>query len=169
MSVSTEGHRQHARPRIWGLVVGLLALSVLAAGCGGGVERDEDGTIATRQSIPVTDLEVGDCFDLPAGDEVENLDAVPCEEPHDAEVFHIYDLQDADTRPDPTTLAESNRDACVPAFERFVGFDFDTSELDILTFDPSDDSWAAGDRTVICSLVEVDRSPLTGSAEGAAR
>jgi hypothetical protein len=149
--------------------VTLAVLLLIAAGCGDGAQRDEAGDITTRQTIAVTELEVGDCFDLPQGQEVEDIEAVPCAEPHDAEVFHIYDLPDADSLPDATTISESNRASCVPAFDSFVGHDFDTSELDILTFDPSEASWQQGDRTVICSVVEVDRSPLTGSARGAAR
>jgi hypothetical protein len=146
-------------------VVMLLAV----AGCGGGVERDDSGAIASRQTVPVTGLQEGDCFDLPDSQEVGDIDVVPCGEPHDAEVFHVYDLPDADSRPDAEAIAIANRDACVPAFEGFVGHDFDSSDLDILTFDPSEESWQEGDRTVLCSVVEVDRSPMTGSARGAAR
>jgi hypothetical protein len=156
-----------ARSRTLVVAVGLL---VAATACAGGVERDESGAISSRQTIPVAELQPGDCFDLPDGTaEVGDIAAVPCDEPHDAEVFHSYDLPDAEQRPDSETIAVANRDACVPAFEGFVDHDFESSDLDILTLDPSEESWREGDRTVICSIVAVDRSPLTGTAQGAAR
>ena len=77
-------------------------------------------------SRPVTELSVGDCFDLPEGDAEEGISDVTkreCTEPHQYEMFFVGDLPDG---PFPSE-AEMNLwiDAnCLPAFTDYVGIDY---------------------------------------------
>lgn len=120
-------------------------------------------------SSNVFDLEVGQCFDDPESfDEVVNVDVVECAEPHDNEVFHVFDLADGDYPGEDEAEAGAN-DGCIAAFESFVESDFATSELDIRYLYPSAESWDDGDREVVCALFDRSGEQITGSEEGSAR
>ena len=58
-----------------------------------------------------------------------------------------------------------DEDACVPAFEGYVGRAYDDSGLDYWGVPPSADAWAAGDRSLFCLL----DSGLYNDGEGSAR
>jgi hypothetical protein len=78
------------------------AVAAVIAGCGAsGPQRSAGGTIAKAGSISLLSLHVGDCVsDLRGGiqhpDEGHNgifkVEAVPCAEPHDAQVLRISGL-----------------------------------------------------------------------------
>jgi len=53
-------------------------------------------------------------------------------------------------------------------FEDYVGTPFDISALDVITYAPSKESWATGDRTVTCVVTDPDRGVVTRSLKGAA-
>ncbi len=135
------------------------------------VERDE----ATGQvTAPIDDadifqIEVGDCFDsVDVDSEVfESLPVVPCADPHDSEVYLAFDLT-GDVYPgQPAIEAEYQR--CIgEEFTAFVGMAYETSVYEVLPFSPTEQSWAAGDREILCSLSDPG-GPITGSAAGTNR
>lgn len=132
------------------VLAGLLTAPALAA-CGGPT---------------VQDLKAGDCLsqaDL-AGEEVREVTALDCAEPHDAEVFAARELPAGDY-PGTDRLQAEAEEFCTPQFEQFVGVPFGTSELLFSYLVPSEEGWAAGDRTTLC-LVLTDEE-TTGSLEGA--
>lgn len=143
-------------------VVCLLAL----AACGG-AQRDDAGAIIEAGSEDVFALQVGDCFDDPAEfGEIANVDAVPCAQPHDNEIYHTFDLPDGDF-PGDTAIDDAAFSNCLPAFESYVGTTYESSSLDISYLSPTLDSWDAGDREIACLLYDLNLEKLTGSMEGA--
>lgn len=151
------------------VVVAALALTVAACG-GDGVARDGTGAITEAGDISVFDLRQGDCFDDPAdlSAQVDTVRAVPCNEPHDNEIYLAFDLSDG-PYPGANAVDEEADARCFAAFEPFVGVDYFESELEFFPVTPTPDSWDAGDRTVYCALYALDLSKLTGSMAGSAR
>ncbi len=62
------------------------------------------------------------------------------------------------------------REQCLGGFEPFVGTAYELSSLDVIYLFPTQVSWQRlDDRTVICSVVALDSSKLTGSMAGSGR
>ena len=122
--------------------------------------------IATACSGNVFDLEVGQCFDDPDDfGEVANVDIVDCEEPHDNEVYHLFDIPDGDY-PGASAVDSEAVDGCLAAFDAYVGTEYLDSRLEIRYLYPSSDTWGQGDREVVCSLYDFEDKQLTGSMRG---
>lgn len=127
---------------------------------------------ACSSSAPTA--EVGDCVvvaDMVPEDEEEGIDTIPtvdCSEEHDAQVVHVFDLEDGDF-PGQQAMGEQAEAECVPAFEDFVGIAYAESSLIIEPLMPSQESWdQANDREVLCFGLLQDGSMTTESWEGAA-
>ena len=117
------------------------------------------------------DLEVDDCWRVPMV-EVDANDTVlmDCEQPHQYQVYYLTDYAgDKDEFPGKEAMESAADEACIGAFEDYVGIDYESSEFDYATLYPSEESWADGDRELLCSLAASDNSDWTGSAKGAAR
>jgi hypothetical protein len=145
-------------------VAGPLALGLGA--CSDDPERDESGAVTEGGDESVFDIAVGDCMnDQSTGTQVSDVPVVPCTEPHASEVFHAYQVP-GDTFPgDFTQIAEEQ---CKPAFQTYVGVAYDQSALEITTLEPSFETWADGDRELLCIVVDPAGS-VTGSLQGANR
>lgn len=164
-----NGPSWYARP--WVRWVAILAL---AGGYGlftsfGEADRDGSGEIVTGGEINVMAVEEGDCFDDPTGDEevVSALDAVPCSEPHDNEIFAIESIAASygSEYPGQETLLSHSYEICTGSvFATYVGTDYPVSDLDVFTLTPTEDSWDEGDREVVCALFRVDLNKLNGSS-----
>lgn len=100
---------------------------------------------------------VGDCInsaDLPDG-EVDEINTVACEEPHDLEVFHAFELPEGDF-PGAAAVDDAAEEECITAFEGYVGIDYFESELWITTIHPTEETWnAVDDRELLC-LIDSD-------------
>jgi hypothetical protein len=138
-------------------VAGTLAalLAVLAGGCGGGGFR----------------LAVGDCVRTPDGgagaDGLAEVTIVDCDEPHDLEVFHVFDLDEDETEGE--ALVAAVRDGCLgDAFTDYVGVPEDRSPLELLPLPPTDDQLARGDTEVVCTLREPGGGTRTGTVRAGA-
>ena len=110
----------------------------------------------------VFELAVGDCFDDTAGDEISDVPVVDCAEPHDNEVFHVFDVPDGDF-PGEATLLQAAEVTCLPAFEDYVGTTVASSRLEVFPITPTEASWAGGDREIVCALYDGDLAELEGS------
>ena len=102
----------------------------------------------------VPTAEVGACLNSAdfSGEEVTDIPALSCEEPHDLEVYHLSTVADG-AFPGEKELEETAEQACVEAFEPYVGADFSESALAITFMTPSQRAWEAGDdREIICLL-----------------
>lgn len=113
----------------------------------------------------VFELAVGDCFDDTTDEQISDVPVVDCAEPHDNEVFHVFDVADGDF-PGEAALLEEAEATCIPAFEAYVGRDYATSRLDVFPITPTSSSWAGGDREIVCALYDVDLAQLEGSMRG---
>lgn len=116
-------------------------------------------------------LELGNCFDVSTeATEVSQVPTIDCAKPHDAEVYHLFDLA-SDITYDEEVIYDTAAQGCLGAFAGYVGVDFyDTSveHLDIYTLYPLEEGWKNGDHGVVCSIVSVTvGEKLTGSQKGA--
>ncbi|MDT9594112.1 septum formation family protein [Nocardioides zeae] len=149
----------------------LLAATTLA-GCGSDEEatRDADTNEVTEAGeADVFSLALGDCIDDDGlGNEVSDVAAVPCAEPHDNEVFHVVEME-GDDWPGDEAVEAAVEEGCVGEFETFVGVAYMDSELDIFPLTPTQGSWEQGDDREILCLIYDPAGPVEGSLEGAAR
>jgi hypothetical protein len=128
-----------------------LLLVVVLVACG------EDGA-------RVDEIEVGMCFDDQDGSAVEHLPTRPCDEPHENEVFHLFDV-DGETYPGQDALTADADAVCRgDAFTTYVGQPVDQSRFEVYQILPSEDSWGRGDREVACVLYDPVDNTETGSA-----
>jgi hypothetical protein len=125
------------------------------------------------EEVSVFDIEAGDCFTAD-GDEIQSVLVVDCEQPHVYEAYHLFD-HDAgadEAYPGDDAITDFADTGCRPPFEEFVDHDYDTSIWYISWLTPSADTWAEGDREIVCAVNQQDESEepieVTGSAEGAA-
>lgn len=160
-------------------VLALVGLVVVAAtsgcsltGSGSGSEptRDADGAIVeTEDAADVFAITVGDCTndeDLSAT-EVSTVPAVPCDTEHDNEAYWAFELE-GDDFPGATEVENLADEGCYGAFEAFVGAAYEDSRYDYFPMTPTTESWAQGDREVVCFVYDAAGEKLTGSAAGTA-
>ena len=158
-------------------LVGAIAITaVLLTGCAAEPEvanevqqemADEAPEVAEHS---VFELELGTCLDdasVPEGADLADIPQVPCEEPHDSELFGIITIDD-DTYPGADVLVEKGQSGCQLRFSDFVGIDFRSSTLDFHFYYPTPSSWSQGDRTIYCMVVDPGLK-VTGSLEGTQR
>lgn len=112
----------------------------------------------------------GDCFDLkdPAEEEIGDVEAKPCTEPHEFEMFFVGNLPDGEF-PAESTIDSFLETECLRAFDEYVGLAFEESSLDIFPLVPTEGGWDAGDHSVQCALFDPIDEELTESMRGAAR
>jgi hypothetical protein len=139
--------------------VGLLVI--------GGVVAGANYLLGSRA---VTDIGVGECFDLPDANEqeIDDLTQRECTEPHEYEMFYVADMPDGEFPSDDETLAwiEAN---CLPAFADYVGVDYQTSELSLFPITSTEATWNDGDHSVQCALFLEGNPELTTSLKDSAR
>ena len=135
-------------------------------------DRDSTGAIVSGGDVDAFTMRIGDCFDDTSsiatqdGGEVTSLPGVPCAEPHDNEVYAVIDLNVA-SFPQGDEMSELAFESCLERFEPFVGLEYESSTLDILTLYPTEDSWKLqNDREVVCALYDMNANKLTGSVKG---
>ncbi len=87
-------------------------------------------------------------------------------EPHDNEVFAVFDYTETDTFPGSDAMNAAATDLCIAQFQDYVGVAYTDSPLEVFPITPTEASWESGDREVICSLYNSDFSKLTGSMRG---
>ncbi|MGF1648633.1 MAG: septum formation family protein [Kineosporiaceae bacterium] len=160
----------HVRPP---LLLAVMSTAVLAlSGCSlpgdsDDTTRNESGEIEEGGELGVFSFTVGDCFNQGGATEdgampqVEAVEGVPCAEPHDAQVFHLFDVTDAEEFPGEESLQVTSEEGCLAEFEAFVGAAYEESVLYSSSFTPTAGSWAQGDREVVCLLVGENGEKLT--------
>ena len=151
----------------WAIYI-LAGLGIVGYNAMTEADRDSTGAIIDAGSVDAFDVKVGDCFDdSNSFEEISSLPGVPCSEPHDNEAYAVIDLT-IDSYPAGDGMGDLASDMCLEKFESFVGRDYETSELDIFTMYPTEESWAQNDREVVCAVYSMDASKLTGSVQGRA-
>lgn len=150
----------------WG-VIALIGFGVAFFTSLDDASRDGTGEIVEAGDLDVMTIQEGDCFDDPeTTDVVFSLDAVPCSQPHDKEVFAVASIVGVwDEFPGQTTLENYAYEQCSGSlFDDFVGVAYFDSALDVVTLTPSTESWDQGDREIVCALYRLDFEKMTGSA-----
>jgi Septum formation len=126
-------------------------------------ERDDAGQVTKEGALTVFDLKGGDCFNnLPADDkEVQSVDAVPCGQPHDAEVLAEVTVKASGAYPGVDKIADEVEQLCVDKVgERLAGSKL-SERLDMFFFYPTAESWRQNDRAGTCVAVANDNAKLT--------
>ena len=150
-------------------IVGVIGLGGLI----GNASRDSEGRIVEAGTVDAVAIQVGDCFtDPPTGTETfTEINAVPCTEPHDAEIYLVFDHPAGDDAPLPpqSEFDAMLADRCLTEFDHYVGLAYELSDLDVYTIFPTGESWPHGDRELACAAYPLDGSPLVGSVQGSRR
>ena len=125
--------------------------------------------VACSSEGDVFSLEVGACFDDPDSlEQVSEVPVVDCAEPHDNEVYATFDLPDGDF-PGIEQVQTAASDGCLgDRFESYVGTPYPESAIFASALWPTEQSWSAGDREVVCFLFEPEQK-LIGSQRNAGR
>jgi hypothetical protein len=168
------------------LFVWLLFVEFFGAWIVDDVLRDADGTIIEAGVLDhgrEGEVRVGDCLveDVPRFTRWlvfwlddwwgEPFVGVPCEEPHEFEVFAMAFLPDdlAPAAPDEAVIDAEAETLCDARFAEFVGSRFATSELSYWYSSPTPSMWEDGYRGVECWLTSADGSKLVGSMRHSGR
>lgn len=141
---------------ITGLIAGLAACSA---------ERDESGQIQTAGMVNAFAMQVGDCVDdwALSDTEVSDVPGIPCADPHDNEVYALFDLEDGAWPGDEQVELDAQQ-GCYDRFKGAIGTTYEDSVLEYLPIYPSEDSWQGiDDREVICVAYHMEYEKLTGT------
>jgi hypothetical protein len=92
---------------------------------------------------------------------------VPCSQPHDSEAYRSVKMTDG-AFPGANAVTAQANGSCADAFPDFIGIAYDDSDLSISYYYPTKDSWANGDREIMCTVYN-DGVKTTGTLKGAKR
>ena len=150
----------------WLPVVAVVAVAGYAFSAG----RDDTGAISRGGNLAITDLRVGDCFNLrdKQADEVDEVDAKPCNETHQFEMMFVGDMPDG-AFPSDEALTDFTVANCLPAFNAYVGLAYEDSRYDLTQFTPTVNGWSDGDHALQCALYDPADDELKTSLRGANR
>ena len=130
------------------------------------VERNTTGVIVEEGDLSVFDMRVGDCFDNDSGkSEFAEVEGIPCADPHDNEVYAVFDM-DLVSYPDDEEMLYLANLACLERFQDFVGREYESSVLDFFAIYPTRESFAQQDREVTCSVYHMEGDKLIGTMVG---
>lgn len=126
----------------------------------------EEGAEGEEQNV--FDVGLGDCIsNFNAEEQISELTVIPCEEEHDQEVYAVFEVPDGDF-PGAEAFETQVTTDCIGAFETFVGLAYDVSVLEVQWLEPTEQSWAEGDRELVCTVLD-PAGPVSGTLEGANR
>jgi hypothetical protein len=141
----------------------LLGLGVSVAVMGTADDRSRAGL-----RMVIDDLQVGHCYEPATQNAVGMVDVVPCNQPHVGEVFAIVRLREPKL-PAEAELERLSDRVCAARFPQYVGVALRDSKLNFGWWTPTKESWADGDRTLVCVLEDPNRHRLIGSMRGTHR
>lgn len=149
---------------------GFLAYQLLASdgeGGDGGAGEIPAGVTDARD-IQADEIAVGDCIDWPDPDAevIDLVIGIPCDQPHDAEVYAIPLLAAGADQPHPgfDGLLDEALDLCTVAFGDYVGVPYELDETYFFDFfSPTEESWVIGDREIVCLAYRIDEAKMTAT------
>ncbi|WP_229054198.1 septum formation family protein [Aeromicrobium sp. Leaf350] len=129
-------------------------------------DRGDDGAVIDEGRISTFDLRVGDCLEQmgPEGEQAF-VDVVPCDEPHQAEVYHRFELPDTPW-PGEEEILRFADGGCASSFTTWSGSAIETTILEGFYYYPIRSSWST-DRFITCVVSSPE--PTTGTLEGSGR
>jgi hypothetical protein len=131
------------------------------------------------RNVPLETVEIGDCMNLPAAADRRSASLstdeaaltvwlVPCDQPHEREVFHLFELP-VGPYPGEAQVQAFAREQCTARFEEYVGVAPERSGLHFTYVWPSRTTWGMGIRKGGCGLFDAVGRDLTGSMVGTRR
>ena len=151
------------------LTTGAIVFVALVIGNSIGSQRDSTGEIVQGGRLDAFDVRISDCIDTPTGTSFTTVEAIPCAQPHDAEVYDLYAMAGT-SYPGETAIEDIALERCLTSFDPFVGIAYEISELEVYWLQPTEDSWQElDDREIVCMVIALDGSKLTGSMRGSGR
>lgn len=152
----------------WGIYI-IAALAFAIYGAVTDADRDSTGAIVDGGNVDAFNIRVGDCFDDSSSydSEVNSLPGVPCSQPHDNETYAVFDVT-VSSYPEGDAMAELANESCLERFESFVGKDYQSSTLKIMTLYPTAQSWRQDDHEIVCVVYDMNAAKLEGSVKGRA-
>ena len=154
------------------LGVGALAVVLLVGVAALGVLLADSGTISAGS------IERGECFadfaqfetDDTGTGEVTSVDRIDCTEAHALEAYYVGPAYESyELYPGVEEIDDVAVTSCRQRFERFVDFDWESSELDFWWLTPTQDGWDQGDRELVCLVGESNKGSTVGTLENAGR
>ena len=109
-----------------------------------------------------TELAVGQCLLVPLNSQVNSVATTECTEAHTGEVYSVTTLKN-DTMPSRDEMDELVDNTCYETFEAYVGTSPEETTLDYTAMSPTKQTWAKGDREIVCIAVRTDDEQLTES------
>jgi len=153
------------------LVIGFAAVVLSLVGAfDTSSTSSEDLAGDDKETVSIEDVSVGDCFnqaDLSGSDgsesiQVEEVELVSCDAPHDLEMYAREQLPGSDY-PGDAQAARQAEQICVEEFEGFVGKPYAKSVLGVIYFHPYPRGWELGDHWATCAVGDVNGKPVTGT------
>ncbi|WP_089255642.1 septum formation family protein [Asanoa hainanensis] len=149
------------------LVFGVLfaVVIVVAAVVGAAVALRGADASSSGGEVSAGKLAVGHCVDgLRESDDVAALPVLPCEQPHEGEVFAIVELP-AGPYPGVDKLGLQAQQECLAQFEDYAPSSVADDKVELFYLHPTELSWTAGDRGVTCVATD-PTTKRTGSLKG---
>lgn len=130
------------------------------------------GIVGCQSGSRAADLAVGNCFNRTPtvdanGDNVNDNTVTECAQPHDAEVYLVFDVPAGSSGYlGDEAIGALQQSRCDAAFAGYVGRDPGLSSYAINYVRPDINSWASGDHKIACLIEDGSGGELTGSAKG---
>lgn len=163
-----------ARARAMALLA-ITAAAVALSGCTmigqltNSTPRDASGApTAANTNADVFSIKVGDCLDdASSTGTVTTAPIVPCNQPHDSEAYTSVQMKDG-AFPGADAVTTQANETCAAAYPAFIGIPYDDSDLSISYYFPTKESWANGDRQIMCTVYD-NGVKTTGTLKNAKR
>ncbi|MDG4832938.1 septum formation family protein [Solwaraspora sp. WMMD1047] len=131
---------------LWAAGIAVLIVVALADGA----TRNDAGEITEGGSVSSFDLATGDCLNgLKESASITSLPAVPCSQPHEGEVFGTFTVT-GDSFPGNTAISSQAEEGCTDRLAQYAPAAADDDSLELFFLHPTSESWAQGDREVVC-------------------
>lgn len=115
------------------------------------------------QHPSANELTVDSCLTgVVSGQAADTYTVTPCEQPHNGQVYAVFDLPDSSTYPEGAMSLLG--DMCGTRLQSYSSAAAADDTIDVSYLFPSPQSWAQGDRRVICIAVST-----TGDRQGSLR
>jgi hypothetical protein len=166
MTKATSWKQVLAIATLIGTVVALSGCSVFISSSDGTSKSAEASHSAAQD---VFSLMVGDCEVAgPIDGMFSETTVVDCAEPHQSEVFAASTVPEGEFPGDAVIQKQGNTD-CSAEFGSFIGVDLADSIYNVSWYYPTEESWGAGDREILCVVYDRAGTPTTGSLRGVAQ
>lgn len=150
-------------------LTGCSALNGILGGGSGDADRDEEtGQVTESANIDIFSLKLGDCKMSSSQGLVSDADVVPCDQPHDEEVYFEYTMPDGEYSEEAINAA-SEEQCTGDGFTNFVGIGFNESELNVYPLTPTETTWNDYNDRVIQCIISDPAGQISVSLKGAGR